>query len=172
MANTAPLIGGASTYANSFQPVSFTRASTSNGGSNGLLGAVLNFAGGFLDRRQERKLAQQQMEWNEAMMDKQNEWSLDMWNKTNEYNAPSSQLARLREAGLNPLYYGLDGTSANGLESAQPLGYDRASMRGLANPLASGLEGYMSMKSMQKDIDLKNAQIDKGLARPRIDALS
>lgn len=32
----------------------------------------------------------------------------------NAYNQPNAQLARLRAAGLNPLYYGLDGNSSNG----------------------------------------------------------
>lgn len=162
MANTASLIGGASTYTNSFQPVSFTPASTRNGGNySGVVGAAAGFVNGILDRRQERKLAEEQREWNEQMADKQNAWSLDMWNKTNEYNSPSEQVKRLREAGLNPLYYGLDGTSANAFQSAQVQGYDRASMAGLSNPFGAGLEGYMSMKSLAKDIELKNAQIDK-----------
>lgn len=161
MANTAPLIGGASSYANSFQPVSFERSSASNPDYSGLVGSVLGFINGFLDRGQEKKLAKEQQEWNEAMMDKQNEWSLDMWNKTNEYNSPTAQISRLREAGLNPLYYGLDGTSANAFESAGVLGYDRASMRGLANPFQAGFENFMAARSLQKDIDLKNAQIDK-----------
>lgn len=30
------------------------------------------------------------------------------------YNTPSAQLARLRAAGLNPMFYGLDGNSSNG----------------------------------------------------------
>lgn len=105
--------------------------------------------------------AKKQREWNEQMMDKQNAWSLDMWNRTNEYNSPSAQLSRLREAGLNPLYYGLDGTSANGLESAQPLGYERASLKGVSNPLGEGVEAYLNARSVQKDIEVKNAQIDK-----------
>jgi hypothetical protein len=33
--------------------------------------------------------------------------NLDMWNRANEYNTPSAQMARLRDAGLNPnLVYG------------------------------------------------------------------
>lgn len=144
-------------------PVNFTPVQSSgrNVSYSGLIGSGVGMINGILDRIQERRMAREQQQWNEQMMDKQNEWSLDMWNRTNEYNSPSAQIARLRDAGLNPLYYGLDGTSANGLESAQPLGYDRASMKGLANPLQSGIDNYMAMKSMDKDIELKNAQIDK-----------
>lgn len=72
------------------------------------------------------------------MMDKQNAWSLGMWNRTNQYNSPVAQKQRLLDAGLNPLYYGLDGSSANGLESAQALGYQQAGIN-VENPLQGAL---------------------------------
>lgn len=122
--------------------------------ASSVLSSVLNYG---LNKR----LAEQQREWNEQMMDKQNEWSLDMWNKTNEYNAPAAQVQRLKDAGLNPLYFGLDGSSANGLESAQALGYQRAEAPNFDNPAAAGLNAYAQSKSLEKDIELKNAQIDK-----------
>lgn len=108
-----------------------------------------------------KKEADRQRDWNEEMMNKQNEWSLDMWNKTNEYNTPESQVNRLRDAGLNPLYYGLDGSSANSFESAAPLGYDRANMNNIQNPFAVGVDTYLQAKTVGKELELKNAQIDK-----------
>lgn len=49
----------------------------------------------------------------------QNEWNLNMWNRQNEYNDPSAQRQRLEDAGLNPIFYGLDGTgNAGALQSA------------------------------------------------------
>lgn len=49
----------------------------------------------------------------------QNEWNLNMWNRQNEYNDPSVQRQRLEDAGLNPIFYGLDGTgNAGALQSA------------------------------------------------------
>lgn len=53
--------------------------------------------------------------WNEAMYSWQRQDALDDWERNNQYNHPSSQMARLREAGLNPnLVYGkgADVTSA------------------------------------------------------------
>lgn len=45
--------------------------------------------------------------WNEKQYDKARADSLADWNMQNEYNSPASQMARLREAGLNPnLVYG------------------------------------------------------------------
>lgn len=106
----------------------------------GALGSVVNMA---YDAYQQNK----QREWNEYMQDKQNAWNLDMWNKTNEYNSPAAQVQRMRDAGLNPLYYGLDGSSANGLESAQALGYERASAKGMENPISAGMDA--TLKSAQ-----------------------
>ena len=145
-----------------FQAAGHQSTSVSSGsGVAGIVGAGLGMINAALDRKQERELAEQQRNWNEQMMNTQNQFSLDMWNRTNEYNSPIQQVARLREAGLNPLYYGLDGSSANQFQSAQALGYDRASMRGLANPVQQGLENFLATRSFEKDIELKNAQIDK-----------
>lgn len=46
-------------------------------------------------------------EWNEKMYGVQRADALADWTRQNEYNSPTSQMARLREAGLNPnLVYG------------------------------------------------------------------
>lgn len=86
-----------------------------------------------------------QRQWNEQMMNQQNAWNEEMWNKQNLYNTPSEQVRRLRDAGLNPLYYGLDGSSASGVQSAQALGsdtasYSRASASAFDNPVTAGLD--------------------------------
>lgn len=91
------------------------------------------------------------------MQDKQNAWSLEQWNRTNEYNSPVEQVKRIREAGLNPMYYGLDGSSASSFESAQALGYDRASTSGMSNPIQAGLD---AMIQNQQSALLKS-QIEK-----------
>lgn len=107
------------------------------------------------------KSAEEQRDWSERMMQQQNEWSLNMWNKTNEYNAPEAQIQRLRDAGLNPLYYGLDGSSAKAFESAQPLAYERANVGNMANPISVGLDSYAQMKTLENQTKLANAQVDK-----------
>ena len=145
--NTAADAGTASSSSsNLFGGSSFINGASSIGSS------VVNY---FLNK----KLAKEQREWNEQMMDKQNDWSLNMWNKTNEYNNPSNQLQRLLDAGLNPLYYGLDGTSANGLESSQPLGYERANVSNIDNPIAAGISATLAqaqLENMQADTAKKN----------------
>lgn len=86
-----------------------------------------------------REEAEKQRQWNEAMADKQNAWNYEMWLKQNEYNNPVNQIERLKAAGLNPLYYGLDGSSAGEVTAAQPLAYERASIDNMPNPVASGM---------------------------------
>ena len=36
-----------------------------------------------------------------------------MWQREQTYNSPENQVQRLRDAGLNPLFYGLDGNSTS-----------------------------------------------------------
>lgn len=84
-----------------------------------------------------------------------------MWNMTNEYNTPAEQLKRLREAGLNPLFYGLDGSSASAMQSAQALGYERAEMRPQDNPLQAGLDAYLKTKTTLAQEKLAGAEARK-----------
>lgn len=123
-------------------------SSVVNGASSLVGSAIGAFAQSkFIDKQQsfDERQSQIQRDWNEAMFDRQNAWNLEQWNRENEYNSPSAQVQRMRDAGLNPLYYGLDGSSAGDLSSAQPLGYDRASSGGFVNPLSAGLDSAVKI---------------------------
>lgn len=113
------------------------------------------------NREWQEQQAAIQREYSTEMMNRQNAWNMEMWQKENEYNSPEAQVQRLRDAGLNPLYYGLDGTSANALESAQPLGYERAESNFQTNPLAAGIDAFVQAKGIENSTKLANAQIDK-----------
>lgn len=76
-------------------------------------------------------------------------FDLEMWNLQNEYNHPSAQMARLREAGLNPnLIYGTSPSSAVG--NADKVSGARAEDFRFENPLMGLL--------MHADLEQKNAQ--------------
>lgn len=62
----------------------------SSGGSH-LIGPILSFIDGFINRAYNQRQARESRQWQE-----------DMWNKANEYSSPSAQIARYQEAGLNP----------------------------------------------------------------------
>lgn len=72
--------------------------------AGGIVDTVLGGAFSSLSGRRNRKFARE-MYWTE----RQN--SLADWNMQNEYNSPAAQMARLKEAGLNPnLVYGNGGS--------------------------------------------------------------
>jgi hypothetical protein len=58
-------------------------------------------------------------EYNLMLARQQNQWNLEQWQRENDYNSPTSQMARLRQAGLNPdLMYG-QGTTGNSAGSPE-----------------------------------------------------
>lgn len=64
---------------------------------------------------------------NERINQSQIDYNWDMWNAQNEYNNPAAQRKRLTDAGLNPIYYGLDGNSAGAGNSFTPATAQQAS---------------------------------------------
>ena len=126
---------------------------------------VQAYASGKMNKRAERfnrEEAEKQRTWNENMADKQNAWNYRLWQEALDYDAPAAQKQRLLDAGLNPLYYGLDGNSAAAFQgAAQPLGYERAQAPNYENPATTGIAAATQVSSLMKDIELKNAQIDK-----------
>ena len=109
------------------------------------------------NREWNEQQAEKQRLWNEKMYGEQNAWNYEMWQKENEYNTPEAQVQRLRDAGLNPLYYGLDGSSAGDISAAQPLGYERAEIGNQPNPYA----GFGEIGSQIAQTALLQAQADK-----------
>lgn len=103
------------------------------------IGGASSLVGSIISNAYNAKQADKQREWSEEMWAKENAWNEEMWTKTNEYNSPENQIKRLRDAGLNPMYYGLDGSAASAVQSATPLGYERATMTPIDNPVTAGL---------------------------------
>lgn len=77
----------------------------------GLVGTALGFGSNQSTNKTNMKIAQMNNEFNERMLQKQMDYNTEMWNKQNEYNSASSQVQRLRDAGLNPNLM-MDGGSA------------------------------------------------------------
>lgn len=48
------------------------------------------------------QIASQTNAVNKQLQESQNAWNLQQWNRENQYNSPASQVARLRDAGINP----------------------------------------------------------------------
>lgn len=111
------------------------------------LGAgVMNSMGQANANKKGVKLAHEQMDWNERMMQQQNEAQMRMTkelrDEDREYSSPSAQLQRLRDAGLNPLFYNLDGTGNGVMPQPSAASANAASMPHIDNALqgvSSGL---------------------------------
>lgn len=129
-------------------PVAAPVAAAIIGGGASLLGQGFNaFSQGKMNKKQRK--------WNEKMYGIQRQDALADWAMQNEYNSPVSQMARLRDAGLNPhLVYG-NGADAQG-------GTVRSSSVDSWNPRAPqfDMSGVGSSMMQYYDARMKEAQID------------
>lgn len=73
------------------------------------------------------QMAGQQQRWNVEQWNREKQFALEQWERTNRYNSPQQQMARFKEAGLNPhLIYG-QGSAGQAAPMATPdvKGYTR-----------------------------------------------
>lgn len=159
-------------------------------GAGAGLGSILGFIGGERANAMNMREADHQRSWNEAMANKQHQWSLEdwqrqkdfameMWNLQNQYNSPVEQMARLKEAGLNPkLLYGMKGFAGNSAGQAPTpsvstahdvKGYSRAqvenTLRGI-NPFRD----FVNFKQIQAQTDNLKALADLNRAKETTEA--
>ena len=57
---------------------------------------------------------------NKALANQQNAYNMNMWQAMNDYNTPSNQLARLKQAGINPNFMGSSISAGNVASSPTP----------------------------------------------------
>lgn len=129
-------------------PAAVLAAGIQTGGS--LLGQGSNALMQGIQNRKARR-------WNEKMYDWQRRDSLSDWAMQNAYNHPSAQMARLREAGLNPnLVYG------NGSATQASVNV-RSSDTGSWNPKAPEIDPGSAAAAgiaVYYDTQVKEAQVD------------
>ncbi len=117
------------------------------------------------------KIAQMNNEFNEQQTEKMLAWQRKQWEDTNAYNSASSQVDRLRGAGLNPYLMANGGSagSATAQSGTTPTRADSVQMQaGHVDPVTSGqfiadattnaLNGYLNYK--QKTAQIKQIEID------------
>ena len=157
------------------------------GGAASLLGNLFGFGSNKSTNDNNLKIAQMNNEFNERMLDKQmqyntdmynqafsdqSKFSWDMWRANADYNSASSQVQRLRDAGLNPYLMmnggnagsasavNMSGVSANGVNPPQAQQVQMQPFR----PDLSGLGGIIST--------LIDAQAQKGVRDATRDQLN
>lgn len=109
---------------------------------------TVNTISSALNNRAQRK-------WNEKMYDRQRADALADWNMQNAYNAPSAQMARFKEAGLNPnLIYGQSNEGAT-VRSTEPKSWQPDAPQFDAS---SVLGAYYDTQLKQQQIDTLEKQ--------------
>lgn len=118
---------------------------------SGIGNAVGGIAGSVIQNRGQRKLA------NDAQA-----YELDMWNRSNEYNSPEAQMARLKQAGLNPnLVYGSGNVSGQS-SSPAPKAHVPNYQSPVSGELITGvLASMLSTMKAQADTLKTKAETDR-----------
>lgn len=96
--------------------------------------------------------------FNERMYERQRDDNRNNWNAQNEYNSPKAQMARLKEAGLNPhLIYG-NGSAQTGqaqsIQNSTPASYRDEPVKLETGGIADAMMLMMKIQVMNAEKDL------------------
>ena len=113
--------------------------------------AIGNLMSGFSNRQSYKNT--------KKLMAYQNQLNIENWNRVNEYNDPKNQMARYRNAGLNPnLVYGNLQNSASGEISSPTAQQQQAPTKG--TNFAQSLMQYYAIQNYKRQNELLGAQAD------------
>lgn len=135
-------------------------SSLSPGTQSAIIGGGSSLAGSLINGAFQLGGAALQHKYNKELADMQNQYNIDMWNMQNEYNSPTSQMARLSEAGLNPNLAYQNVTTGNSSSAPQQV-----------VPNAPDLQGAMSAagKALNPEQIINFAiNVRKGIAEAQI----
>lgn len=117
-----------------------------------------------------KQLADLEFSHNKELAEYQYSKNLEMWNLQNEYNSPTSQMKRLKDAGLNPaMMYGNGSAASVGNASSAPT-YEMAkyqaprmipaTMRAYEwqSVIAPAIQAYQQIQMNSAQLDLVNEQ--------------
>lgn len=118
----------------------------------GVLGGLAAIPATLIQNAQQKKMQQREFDYN-----------TEMWNNANHYNSPEMQMARLKDAGLNPnLVYG--NGSVTGNTSTQTPKYQAPQIQRLpleqANPLQI-LGQFLDLRTRSAQANQAEASADK-----------
>lgn len=111
-----------------------------------------------------REIARETNASNERINQSQIDYNWDMFHAENEYNNPINQRNRLVQAGLNPIYFGLDGNSSASGQAFTPLGAQQASPT-IPNDFSSFGDAAMKFAQIRNlEASTKKMESDSGLS--------
>lgn len=96
---------------------------------------------------------------NRQLANEQNQFNLNMWNAQNKYNTPAEQLARLKQAGINPNFMGSSISAGNVAASASPSA-DLANQASPFTPEAGAQVASAIIEGKNADTNAKNAETE------------
>lgn len=123
--------------------------------ASSLIGTVGNIAGSLISGAQNYHNTKKLMAY-------QNDMNVANWQMQNKYNSPGAQMARLREAGLNPsLFYsnGQGVNSASSVPTSTPV--SNAGAIDLSHVGTDAVNTYMNMKMQEQQIRNMEVQNNK-----------
>lgn len=135
-------------------------ASAALGGLGSIFGGLFGKSGQDDANATNLQIARETNEANRNNQEYQNQWNLNMWNEQNRYNTPAAQRQRLEDAGLNPIFYGLDGTgNAGALTSAPFTAVNGAPMSNSGQFLGQGIANASLQAAQVANIEAQTENI-------------
>lgn len=132
------------------------------GSLGSIFGGLLGSKGQSSANSTNLQIARETNAANRANQEYQNQWNLEQWNRENAYNSPIMQRTRLEEAGLNPIFFGLDGNSGGtGLQSAPFTAQQGAPMQNGMAPLAQGLTDAALKYAQIQNIEANTKKVEE-----------
>jgi len=129
------------------------------------ISTLVGGAVGWKNAKSQQQINQDNIDAQKAAAEQEQKYNLENWNRENAYNHPEQQMARLRQAGLNPnLVYGrgadatagsINKTSVNAPNLQAPM-YDVSPLQGAIN---SGLQAYNQTRATTASVDQTNSTI-------------
>lgn len=143
-------------------------------GVGSAIGGIAGAIGTGIASRRNLQAVRETNQANLELAKMQNDWNIDQWNRENAYNSPSAKLMRMQEAGLNPLFYGLDGVNtASHLESADlanqqapqlDTGAIGNSLSNLTSSVISAGNYYLEKKAQElksRELDIMESRVNQ-----------
>lgn len=118
------------------------------------------------DQASEVRLQNMTNEANLALAKYQNLWNQQQWERENEYNTPAAKRQRLLEAGMNPVFYNLEGVAnANQLTSANMANSQSPTLTPYSQTWANMMSGMnaglgTSIDAMKLAVESKKAEAE------------
>lgn len=129
---------------------------SAGGVADSLIGGAFSLGGAALQHK-----------YNKEMASIQNQYNLDMWKMNNEYNTPANQMARLKDAGLNPNLMYSQGNVGNSSSAPQQVAPNAPDIQSAMRDAAKSLNPVQIIELIQS-VRKSNADIVASEERAKI----